>query len=149
MIPIKGNIHLSFIEKIVIKAKKKRVNKMDEPKSKEHLLGQTCRRKDKRGSTPFPVWLLLSCQLYSGSKLILSNGLHEESCHAHARGCKENTDGSWKTRLLKEKPSLLVKAKNFSQEKSLVPMVMERKTREVSLLKYERVSCPSFHVDLV
>ena len=51
------------------------------------------------------------------SKLILSNGLHEESCHAHTGGCKENADGSWKTRLLKEKPSLLVKSKEFFPRK--------------------------------
>ena len=51
MIPIKGNIHLSFIEKIVIKARKKRVNKIDEPKAKSIFWVRLADGKTKRLNT--------------------------------------------------------------------------------------------------
>ena len=99
---------------------------MDEPKARASL-GQTRRRKDKEAQhhSQFSGFSRSDCTW--SSKLILGNGLHEESCHAHTGGCKENADGSWKTRLLKRSQVCWSKQKNFSQEKSLVPILMERK----------------------
>ena len=82
--------------------------------SEEHLLGQTSRRKDKEAQhhSQFGSFSRSNCAW--SSKLILSDSLHEKSCHTHTRGRQENTDGSWKTGLLKEKPSFMIQSKEFS-----------------------------------
>ncbi|CEY20137.1 Uncharacterised protein [Streptococcus pneumoniae] len=51
MIPIRGNIHLSFTVKMVIKARKKRVNTMDETKAKSIFWVRLADGKTKRLST--------------------------------------------------------------------------------------------------
>ena len=84
-------------------------------------LGQTSRRKDKEAQDHSQFGSFSGSNCTRCSKLILSDSLHEESCHAHTRGSQENANGPWETGLLKEKPGLLVEIKELSPRKITGP----------------------------
>ena len=86
---------------------------MDETKAKSIFWVRLADGKTKRLNTIPSLAASVVPTVLRSSKLILGDGLHEQSGHTHTRGGQKNADSSWKTGLLKEKPGLLVESKEL------------------------------------